>query len=222
MFKRLFNFFFRYEQGLKKSAVRIHYENFRKETEFTNVLVKWADIYNGVMLKHNQKIPHPYLNIFVSTDYNCFNTYTLKHGGYYPFAIISERPNDLRVLIFSDAIELHKFCDAMMDPELCYDVYMGESISKGLFKVFRFKLDDTHFVCKELHTSLYIEGNDFIRCMFGEIPFTAYKPTADELFLVDYFSLSGMKEENYWNYEQRHMPDYIEAYKNRINEVKVK
>ena len=109
-----------------------------------------------------------------------------------------------------------------MDPELCYDVYMGESISKGLFKVFRFKLDDTHFVCKELHTSLYIEGNDFLRCMFGEIPFTAYKPTADELFLVDYFSLSGMKEENYWNYEQRHMPDYIEAYKNRINEVKVK
>ena len=180
----------------------------------------WADILNGAMLNHNQQ--SPYLNIFVSTDYNCFKGYSLKIGGYYPFAIISERPNDLRVLIFSDAIELHKFCDAMMDPELCYDVYMGESISKGLFKVFRFKLDDTHFVCADLHTTIYVEGNDFLRCMFGEIPFVAYKPTADELFLVDYFTLSGMKEENYWNYEKRHMPDYIEDYKNRINEVKVK
>lgn len=222
MFKRIFNFFFRYEQGLKKSAVRIHHENFIKETEFTNVLVRWADIYNGIMLKHNQKIPHPYLNIFVSTDYNCFRPYTLKLRGYYPFAIISERPNDLRVLIFKDAAELQKFCIAMIDPGLCYDVYMGESISKGLFKVFRFKLDDGYFVCKELHTMLYIEGNDFLRCMFGEISFVANKPYGDELFLVDYFSLSMMREENYWNYERRHIPDYIEDYKNRINEVKVK
>lgn len=220
MLNKLFNFFFRYEQGLKKSAVRIHHKNFEKETEFIPMKARWADILNGVMLNHNQQ--SPYLNIFVSTDYNCFKGYSLKIGGYYPFAIISERPNDLRMLIFRDATELHKFCDAMMDPELCFDTYMGESISKGLFKVFRFKRDSEYLVCEDLHVIINTQNNKFIECMFGEIPFVAYKPTADELFLIDYFTLSGMKEENYFNYERRHMPDYIEDYKERINEVKVK
>lgn len=67
MLNKLFNFFFRYEQGLKKSAVRIHHENFEKETEFIPIKARWADILNGVMLNHNQQ--SPYLNIFVSTDY---------------------------------------------------------------------------------------------------------------------------------------------------------
>lgn len=195
MIKRLFNFFFRYEQSLKKSAVQIHHENFEKADHFIEYKYGWPNTCDGIILDHNQFIP--YVDVFVSTNYNLMKD--VDNGGYYPFAFISEREGDLRMLIFRDAKEQYDFCKKLMDPDLHYDQYMGESLSKGLFKSFRIKNNLIGFVFDTKIKERY----------------RSYK--AEELFLVDMFCIAKLSD---LQKGRVHEPEYIKEYKERINEVK--
>lgn len=165
------------EYDVKESGIRTHIKNFAKTESFTPLLAKWADIYNGVMLSHN--IIVPYVNIFVATRYNLMKD--TKNGGYYPFILISEKPKDLRILIFQSVKEQQLFCLDMLRTDLNFDKYMANSMREGRMKMFRFKLDEDHFTGYpnvEARLSTYPE-NPFLDCMFGEIPFTAHKPKGD-------------------------------------------
>lgn len=197
MLERVFNFFFRYEQGLKKSAVRIHHDNFEKADHFREYKDGWPNVGDGVLLDHNQFVP--YVNVFISTNYNLMKD--VDNGGYYPFALISERDGDLRVLVFRDAKEQFDFCEKLMDPDLHYDLYMGESLSKGLFKSFRSKDNRMGFLFDEKTKERY----------------RSYK--AEELFLVDMFCIAKVSDLKDGRVNE---PKYIKEYKERINEVKVK
>ena len=197
MLERVFNFFFRYEQGLKKSAVRIHHENFEKADHFREYKDGWPNVGDGVLLDHNQFVP--YVNVFISTNYNLMKD--VDNGGYYPFALISERDGDLRVLVFRDAKEQFDFCEKLMDPDLHYDLYMGESLSKGLFKSFRSKDNRMGFLFDAKTKERY----------------RSYK--AEDLFLVDMFCVAKVSDLKDGRVNE---PEYIKEYKERINEVKVK
>lgn len=202
------------EYNVKESGIRTHLENFSKTESFSPKLVRWADIYNGIMLKH--KIKAPKMNIFVGTRYNLMQD--TKNGGYYPFILISEKPKDLRVLIFQSIKEQHLFCLDMLRENLNFDKYMANSISEGRFKMFRFKLDDEHYTGHpNVKARLYTLDNDFLNCMFGDIPFTANKPKGDELYIHNHFLLSPIKEENCFNYDILQKPEWILEYERKLN-----
>lgn len=197
MLERVFNFFFRYEQGLKKSAVQIHHENFEKADHFREYKDGWPNVGDGVLLDHNQFTP--YVNVFISTNYNLMKD--VDNGGYYPFALLSERDGDLRVLVFRDAKEQYDFCVKLMDKDLHYDLYMGESLSRGLFKSFRSKDNRMGFLFDTKTKERY----------------RSYK--AEDLFLVDMFCVAKVSDLKDGNINE---PEFIKEYKERINEVKVK
>ena len=197
MLERVFNFFFRYEQGLKKSAVRIHHENFEKADHFIEYKTGWPNTCDGIILDHEQFVP--YVDIFISTNYNLMKD--VDNCGYYPFAFISEREGDLRVLVFRDAKEQYDFCVRLMDKDLHYDLYMADSLSKGLFKSFRMKGNPIGFVFDVKTKERY----------------RSYKP--EDLFLVDMFCVAKVSDLKDGRVNE---PEYIKEYKERINEVKVK
>lgn len=217
MIKGILSFFSGWEGSeyeVKASGIKTHLENFTKTESFSPVLCRWADIYNGVMLKHNIKAPK--LNIFVATRYNLMQD--TENGGYYPFILISEKPKDLRVLIFQSVNEQKLFCMDMLRDNLNFDKYMANSISEGRFKMFRFKLDDEHFTGHpNIKARLYTLENYFLDCMFGYIPFTAHKPDGTELHIHNHFLLSTIKEENAFNYDILQKPKWIEKYETKLN-----
>ena len=117
MIKGILSFFNGWEGSeyeVKESGIKSHLENFAKTESFTPVLSRWADIYNGVMLEHNIKAPK--LNMFVATNYNLMQD--INNGGYYPFILISEKPKDLRILIFQSIKEQKLFCMDMLRNDL--------------------------------------------------------------------------------------------------------
>lgn len=218
MIKGILSFFNGWEGSeyeVKESGIKSHLENFAKTESFSPVYIRWADIYNGVMLDHN--IHSPKLNIFVGTQYNLMQD--TKNGGYYPFILISEKPKDLRILIFQSVKEQRLFCVDMLRTDLNFDKYMANSITEGRMKMFRFKLDDTSYSGHpnvETHLSTYPE-NDFLDCLFGKIPFTAYKPKGTELHIHNHFLLTTISEENYYNYDILQKPEWILEYERKLN-----
>ena len=218
MIKGILSFFNGWEGSeyeVKESGIKTHLENFAKTESFSPVYVGWADINNGVMLNHN--IQAPKINIFVGTRYNLMQD--TKNGGYYPFVLISEKPKDLRILIFQSVKEQQLFCLDMLRTDLNFDKYMANSIKEGRMKMFRFKLDEDHFTGHpnvKARLSTYPE-NPFLDCMFGDIPFTAHKPKGDELYIHNHFLLSPIKEENYFNYDILQKPEWILEYERKLN-----
>ena len=203
------------EYDVKESGIKSHLENFSKTESFSPVYSRWADIHNGVMLEHN--IVVPYINIFVGTKYNLMQD--TKNGGYYPFALISEKSKDLRMLIFQSIKEQQLFCLDMLRTDLNFDKYMANSIKEGCMKMFRFKFDTDHYTGHpnvKARLSTYPE-NDFLDCLFGNIPFTAYKPKGTELHIHNHFLLSTISEENYYNYDILQKPKWIVDYEKKLN-----
>ena len=197
------------EDGLKE-----HAENFAKTETFSPVFSRWADICNGVMLEHN--IQAPKLNIFVGTKYNLMKD--TKNGGYYPFILISEKPTDLRILIFQSIKDQHLFCLDMLRKDLNFDKYMANSITEGRMKMFRFKLDGNYYTGNNnVKTRIYYPENSFLNCLFGYIPFVAHKLKGTELYIHNYFLLSTIKEENYYNYDILQKPKWIVDYEKKLN-----
>ena len=218
MIKGILSFFSGWEGSeydVKESGIKTHLENFAKTESFSPVYCRWADIYNGIMLKHN--IQAPKLNIFVGTRYNLMQD--TKNGGYYPFILISEKPTDLRMLIFQSIKEQQLFCLDMLRKDLNFDKYMANSITEGRMKMFRFKRDDDGYTGHpniKARVSTYPE-NDFLDCLFGSIPFTAHKPEGTELHIHNFFLLSTIKEENYFNYDILQKPKWIVQYETKLN-----
>nr|DAV71880.1 MAG TPA: hypothetical protein [Caudoviricetes sp.] len=218
MIKGILSFFSGYEGSeydVKESGIKTHLENFAKTESFTPVLSRWADIYNGVMLEHNIKAPK--LNIFVGTRYNLMQD--TKNGGYYPFILISEKPKDLRMLIFQSIKEQQLFCIDMLREELNFDKYMANSIKEGRMKMFRFKHDGDYYTAHPniYLTQIYNIDNPFLEYLFGNIPFSAHKPEGTELHIHNYFLLSTIKEENYYNYDILQKPKWIVDYEKKLN-----
>ena len=203
------------EYDVKDIGLNTHFENFAKTESFTPVLAKWAHIDNGVMLDHN--IVVPYINIFVGTTYNLMQD--TENGGYYPFVLISEKPKDLRILIFQSITGQKLFCLDMLRKDLNFDKYMANSIKDGHLKMFRFKLDEDHYTGHpniKARLSTYPE-NPFLECLFGNIPFTAHKPKGTELHIHNHFLLSPIQEENYYNSDILQKPKWILEYEKKLN-----
>lgn len=202
------------EYEVTEDDIKTHLENFAKTETFSPMYARWADICNGVMLKHNIKAPK--LNIFVGTRYNLMQD--TKNRGYYPFVLISEKPTDLRILIFQSIEDQHLFCLDMLREDLNFDKYMANSITEGRLKMFRFKLNGNYYTGRpNVKTSLYHPENSFLECLFGIIPFVANRPKGTELYIHNNFLLTTIKEENYYNYDILQKPKWIVDYEKKLN-----
>ena len=218
MIKGILSFFSGWEGSeydVKESGIRTHLENFAKTESFTPVLSRWTDINNGIMLEHN--IQAPKLNIFVGTRYNLMQD--TKNGGYYPFILFSEKPKDLRILIFQSVKEQHLFCLDMLRKDLNFDKYMANSIKEGRMKMFRFKLNGNYYTGYPNvdWTQIYHPENRFLEYMFGLTPFVSSRPNGTELYIHNYFLLSTIKEENHYNYYALQKPKWIVDYEKKLN-----
>lgn len=218
MIKGILSFFNGWEGSeyeITEGGLKEHAENFAKTETFSPVFSRWADICNGVMLEHN--IQAPKLNIFVGTKYNLMKD--TKNGGYYPFILISEKPTDLRILVFQSIKDQHLFCLDVLRKDLNFDKYMANSIKDGRLKMFRFKLNCNYYTGHPnvAWTQIYHPENRFLEYMFGLTPFVSSRPNGTELYIHNYFLLSTIKEENYYNYDILQKPKWIVDYEKKLN-----
>ena len=212
MIKGILSFFNNWE--IKEDGLKKHANNFEKTETFIAVFSKWADICNGVMLKHN--IKGPKVNIFVGTKYNLMED--TKNGGYYPFILISEKEMDLRILIFKDIKEQYLFCLDTLREQLNFDKYMANSIKEGRLKMFRFKLDGNYYTgYPNVKTKIYHPENTFLDSLFGKTPLIGKGVRGTGLYVHNYFLLSTIKESNYFNYAILQKPTWVLKYEQKLN-----
>ena len=142
-----------------------------------------------------------------------------KNGGYYPFILISEKPTDLRILVFQSIKDQHLFCLDVLRKDLNFDKYMANSIKEGRLKMFRFKLNGNYYTGHPnvAWTQIYHPENNFLEYMFGLTPFVSSRPNGTELYIHNYFLLSTIKEENYYNYDLLQKPRWIVDYEKKLN-----
>lgn len=141
-------FFEKYDRGdVNKEASRVLYEGFRNSYHFTPIIDNQSRNFLGggflTGFRYGPNIsiyiPEPY-DLLVGTD-----------GYLHPYIILSERPMDLRVLVFPSTDMLLRVICELLNTGLKYDEYMGNALVSRQFKMIRLKLESGRvFISREL------------------------------------------------------------------------
>lgn len=141
-------FFEKYDRAdIRKEESNILHEGFRNSYHFTPILDNQSRNFLGggflTGFRYGPNIsiyiPEPY-DLLVGTD-----------GYLHPYIILSERPMDLRMLVFPTTDMLLRVISELGNTMLKYDEYMGNALVSRQFKMIRLKLESGRvFISREL------------------------------------------------------------------------
>lgn len=138
MIENVMAFFEKHDRvDVKKEASRVLYEGFRNSYHFTPIIDNQSRNFLGggflTGFRYGPNIsiyiPEPY-DLLIGTD-----------GYLHPYIILSERPMDLRVLVFPSTDMLLRVICELLNTGLKYDEYMGNALVSRQFKMIRLKLE---------------------------------------------------------------------------------
>ena len=131
-------FFEGHDRGdVNKEASRVLYDGFRNSYHFTPIIDNQSrNFLGGGFLTGFRYGPN--VSIYIPEPYDLL----MGTDGYlHPYVILSERPMDLRVLVFPSTGGmlgvLSELCNTMLE----YDKYMGDALVSCQFKMIRLKLE---------------------------------------------------------------------------------
>ena len=131
-------FFDKYDRlDVKKEESRILYEGFRNSYRFTPILDNQSrNFLGGGFLTGFRYGPN--ISIYIPEPYDLL----MGTDGYlHPYIILSERPMDLRVLVFSSTDGMLGVLSELCNTMLNYDKYMADALVSRQFKMIRLKLE---------------------------------------------------------------------------------
>lgn len=191
-------FFEKYDgMDVKKAESHILYEGFRKSYHFKPILDNQSRNFLGggflTGFRYGPNIsiyiPEPY-DLLVGTD-----------GYLHPYVILSERPRDLRVLVFpSTDMFLRVICE-LLNTSLKYDEYMAHSLQTHKFEMIRLKLESERVYISPQLTEFMLSAESMIaRVLFdgAEQSFRSnarYIHSNQDIILADRFGI-GLRGNN--------------------------
>lgn len=138
MINNIMAFFEGYDRGdVNKEASRVLYEGFRNSYQFTPIIDNQSrNFLGGGFLTRFRYGPN--ISIYIPEPYDLL----MGTDGYlHPYIILSERPMDLRVLVFPSTDMLLRVICELLNTGLKYDEYMGNALVSRQFKMIRLKLE---------------------------------------------------------------------------------
>ena len=198
MIENIMAFFDPYDRvDVKKAESHILYEGFRKSYHYTPILDNASRNFLGggflTGFRYGPNIsiyiPEPF-DLFVGTD-----------GYLHPYVILSERPRDLRVLVFPSTGGmlgvLSELCNTMLE----YDKYMGDALVSCQFKMIRLKLESGRvYISRDLPNFILSAESMIARVLFdgAEQSFRSnarYIHSNQDIILADRFGI-GLRGNN--------------------------
>ena len=141
-------FFEKYDRAdIHKEESKILHEGFRNSYHFTPILDNQSrNFLGGGFLTGFRYGPN--ISIYIPEPYDL----VMGTDGYlHPYIILSERPMDLRVLVFPTTNMLLRNNSELCNTGLKYDEYMGNALVSRQFKMIRLKLESGRiFISREL------------------------------------------------------------------------
>ena len=131
-------FFEKYDRvDIHKEESKILYNAFRKSYHYKPILENQSrNFLGGGFLTGFRYGPN--ISIYIPEPYDLL----MGTDGYlHPYVILSERPMDLRVLVFSSNDMLLRVISELCNTGLKYDEYMADALVKYKFKMIRLKLE---------------------------------------------------------------------------------
>lgn len=131
-------FFEKYDRvDIRKEESKILYNAFRKSYNYKPILKnQYRNFLGGGFLTGFRYGPN--VSIYIPEPYDLLEG---TEGYLHPYIILSERPMDLRVLVFPTTNMLLRVISELCNTGLRYDEYMADSLSKYQFKMIRLKLE---------------------------------------------------------------------------------
>lgn len=138
MIENIMAFFEKHDRvNIRKEGCKILYDGFRNSYYFTPIIDNQSrNFLGGGFLTGFRYGPN--VSIYIPEPYDLL----MGTDGYlHPYVILSERPMDLRVLVFPSTGGmlgvLSELCNTMLE----YDKYMGDALVSCQFKMIRLKLE---------------------------------------------------------------------------------
>lgn len=148
MIENIMAFFEKHDRGdVNKEASRVLYEGFRNSYQFTPIIDNQSrNFLGGGFLTGFRYGPN--ISIYIPEPYDLL----MGTDGYlHPYIILSERPMDLRVLVFPSTDMLLRVICELLNTGLKYDEYMGNALVSRQFKMIRLKLESGRvYISQEL------------------------------------------------------------------------
>ena len=148
MIENVMAFFEKHDRvDVKKAESHILYEGFRKSYQFTPIIDNQSrNFLGGGFLTGFRYGPN--ISIYIPEPYDLL----MGTDGYlHPYIILSERPMDLRVLVFPSTDMLLRVICELLNTGLKYDEYMGNALVSRQFKMIRLKLESGRvYISQEL------------------------------------------------------------------------
>ena len=192
MIENIMAFFDAYDRvDVKKAESHILYEGFRNSYHYTPILDNASRNFLGggflTGFRYGPNIsiyiPEPF-DLFVGTD-----------GYLHPYVILSERPRDLRVLVFPSTDMLLRVICELLNTGLKYDEYMAHSLETHKFEMIRLKLESERVYIAPQLTEFMLSAESMIaRVLFdgAEQSFRSnarYIHSNQDIILADRFGI---------------------------------
>jgi hypothetical protein len=131
-------FFEKYDRAdINKEASKILYNAFRESYNYKPILDNQSrNFLGGGFLTGFRYSPN--ISIYIPEPYDLLEG---TEGYLHPYIILSERPMDLRVLVFPSTDMLVRVISELCNTMLKYDEYMGNALVSRQFKMIRLKLE---------------------------------------------------------------------------------
>lgn len=131
-------FFEKYDRvDIRKEESKILYNAFRNSYNYKPILEnQYRNFLGGGFLTGFRYGPN--VSIYIPEPYDLLEG---TEGYLHPYIILSERPMDLRVLVFPTTDMLLRVISELCNTGLRYDEYMADSLAKYQFKMIRLKLE---------------------------------------------------------------------------------
>lgn len=131
-------FFEKYDRvDIRKEESKILYNAFRKSYHYKPILENQSrNFLGGGFLTGFRYGPN--VSIYIPEPYDLLEG---TEGYLHPYIILSERPMDLRVLVFPSTDMLLRVISELCNTGLKYDEYMADALVSRQFKMIRLKLE---------------------------------------------------------------------------------
>lgn len=138
MIENIMAFFEKHDRvDIHKEESKILYNAFRKSYHYKPILENQSrNFLGGGFLTGFRYGPN--VSIYIPEPYDLLEG---TEGYLHPYIILSERPMDLRVLVFPSTDMLLRVISELCNTGLKYDEYMADALVKYQFKMIRLKLE---------------------------------------------------------------------------------
>lgn len=138
MIENIMVFFEKHDRvDIHKEESKILYNAFRKSYHYKPILENQSrNFIGGGFLTGFRYGPN--VSIYIPEPYDLLEG---TEGYLHPYVILSERPMDLRVLVFPSTDMLLRVISELCNTGLKYDEYMADALVKYQFKMIRLKLE---------------------------------------------------------------------------------